>query len=238
METPALRALLWGGERGTKRGPKPSMSVEQIVTTAVETADAEGLAGLSMQRLAEQLGVSKMSLYRYLPGRVELIALMLEAALGPAPDLTTVRGGWRPKLRAWGLHQWEVFRLHPWGLEVAVGARILGPNELAWLETALAGLSRTRLTPAECLDTVALIGGHVRGILRQELGSSPHTALETELTRVMADVLSEQGHAYPNVAAAFVDEPGHDQDRDDALAFGLDRILDGIAALNDRRRPE
>lgn len=236
METETLRALLWDGARGPKRGPKPSMSVEEIVSVAVATADAEGLVGLSMQRLAEQLGVAKMSLYRYVPGRAELTSLMLEAGLGPAPDLATVRGGWRPKLRAWGLHQWEAFRSHPWALEVAVGARVLGPHEVGWLEVALASLSRTRLTGAERLDTIALISGHVRGILRQELGSTPSgTGLESELTSVMAGILAERGGDYPNVTAAFGTDGENDHGRDDALAFGLDRILDGVAALNDRR---
>nr|WP_244163695.1 TetR/AcrR family transcriptional regulator [Rhodococcus koreensis] len=89
---PRTAELLWGSPDRPKRGPKPALSLERIVATAISMADAEGLATLSMQRLAEDLGFTKMSLYRYTPGKAELTALMLDAALGPAPDLSEIDG--------------------------------------------------------------------------------------------------------------------------------------------------
>jgi AcrR family transcriptional regulator len=66
------------GSRRT-RGPKPGLTVERIVRAAIEVADAEGLAALSMRRVADQLGVGTMSLYTYVPGKAELIDVMLDA---------------------------------------------------------------------------------------------------------------------------------------------------------------
>src|SRR5215207_6107774 len=89
--------LLWGARRRPRRGPKPSLSVEQIVSAAVEVADDEGLAALSMQRVAERLGFTTMSLYRYVPGKGELIDLMLDAAFGRPPDPEDEAPNWRTK---------------------------------------------------------------------------------------------------------------------------------------------
>jgi AcrR family transcriptional regulator len=86
MSAPTTLDLLWGSPQRPKRGPKPSLTLQRIVAEAIEHADAEGLASLSMQRLAERLGCAKMALYRYVPGKAELEALMLDAALGAAPD--------------------------------------------------------------------------------------------------------------------------------------------------------
>ncbi|MFE4607994.1 TetR/AcrR family transcriptional regulator [Streptomyces niveus] len=83
--------LLWGtGERAT-RGPKPGLTLGRIVTAAIELADAEGLAAVSMRRLSTELGAGTMSLYRHVPGRAELVDLMLdrvqgEGAHAPEPD--------------------------------------------------------------------------------------------------------------------------------------------------------
>ncbi|WP_258025459.1 TetR/AcrR family transcriptional regulator, partial [Streptomyces bambusae] len=76
--------LLWGPHPPAKpaRGPKRGLTLDAVAAAGVAIADAEGLAGVSMQRVAGELGVTKMALYRYLPGKAELVALMVEAALG------------------------------------------------------------------------------------------------------------------------------------------------------------
>src|SRR5688500_2426129 len=87
-------ALLWEMDHRPTRGPKPALTLERIVTAAITIADAEGLAGLSMRRVAAELGVGTMSLYRYVPGKGELLDLMIdrinEAPRGDAGEL-----GWR-----------------------------------------------------------------------------------------------------------------------------------------------
>ncbi|MEV6522678.1 TetR/AcrR family transcriptional regulator C-terminal domain-containing protein [Longispora sp. NPDC051575] len=79
--------LLWGPGPRPSRGPKPGLTLERIVAAAIAIADAEGLAAVSMQRVAGDLDFTKMSLYRYVPGKAELTALMVDAAMGPPPDL-------------------------------------------------------------------------------------------------------------------------------------------------------
>src|SRR5579863_3839259 len=143
MSAPTALDLLWGTAQRPKRGPKPSLTLERIVAEAIEHADAEGLASVSMQRLSERLGCAKMALYRYVPGKAELEALMLDAALGPAPDPAAsgvddaAHGAdeerWRTRLRAWAMTMFDRMRAHPWADEIAQGVRPVGPNEVGWI---------------------------------------------------------------------------------------------------------
>lgn len=239
MPAPTVVELLWGTGRQAKRGPKPSLSLEAIVGAAIELADAEGMAGVSMQRVAERLGYTKMSLYRYVPGKAELAALMLEQALGAPPDIATAQAlseeaPWRAGLRRWTEEIFRRYRAHPWSLELSAGIRPMGPNELGWLEAALSVMAGIGLTGPERLDTVVVLNGHVRSLALQNGGTSAD-GMEEQLMQQMAEVMEAAGDRYPEVAAAMGEQTGGASARDDALNFGIDRILDGLQALIDRR---
>src|ERR671914_2667448 len=129
-------ALLWGTPKRPGRGPKPGLSVEQIVDAAIEVADAEGLAALSMRRVADRLGVGTMSLYTYVPGKAELLDLMLDTVLAEEarPDGA---GGWRAGLELRAREDWALFHRHPWILQITPGRSLLGPNETDLFEATL-----------------------------------------------------------------------------------------------------
>jgi len=237
MSAPTSLDLLWGTAQRPRRGPKPSLTLERIVAEAIEHADAEGLASLSMQRLAERLGCAKMALYRYVPGKAELTALMLDAALGPAPapasapapDQPGDAEPWRAQLRAWAMTMFERMLAHPWAHELAQGVRPLGPNEVGWMESALTTLAGSGLTGPEALDTIALLAGHVRSLALQAAAAGGDS-LEAGLGRQVAQALVGQAGRYPRTVAAFA-ESGPPGARDNALDFGIDRILDGLGVL-------
>ena len=75
-------SLPWGLPGARRRGPKPRHSVDEVVQAAIALADAEGLAALSIRRVAETLGLSAMSLYTYVPSKAELVDLMLDRVAG------------------------------------------------------------------------------------------------------------------------------------------------------------
>jgi AcrR family transcriptional regulator len=233
MATPSALDLLWGTPQRPRRGPKPSLSRDRIVAEAIALADAEGLASLSMQNLAERLGCAKMALYRYVPGKAELVALMIDEAIGdppPAPDQPagTDEAGWRGVLREWARTIYRRYRAHPWSIEATTGARPNGPHEMAWLESALTALAGTGLTGAERLDAVVLLNGHVRSLV--QVAPPGQEDLEGEMARQALVALSAHADRYPQVMAAFAEGPGPGG-RDNALDFGIDRILDGLGAL-------
>jgi AcrR family transcriptional regulator len=232
MATPSALDLLWGAPQRPRRGPKPSLSLERIVTGAIALADAEGLASLSMQHLAERLGCAKMALYRYVPGKTELVALMVDAAIGDPPPPAEPAGpgepAWPAVLREWATTIFGRYRAHPWSIEATTGARPTGPHEVAWLESALTALAGSGLTGAERLDAVVLLNGHVRSLV--QVTAAGQEDLEGEVARQIGTALSAHADRYPQVVAAFADGPGP-AGRDNALNFGIDRILDGLAAL-------
>lgn len=228
-ETAAI-TLLWGRRTAPKRGPKPTLSLDTIAAVGIEIADADGLAAVTMQRVAERLGVTKMALYRYVPGKTELVALMVELALGEPPPLTAVADDWRPKLDTWARQMFDRFWAHPWALEATVGARAIGPNELGWLEQATAALTGTGLAGSEMLDVAVTIIGHVRTIA-QQAAPAPADAPEQAMGNTMGALLTGREHRFPALVAALADPAGKDQ----ALGFGLQCILDGVESLINRR---
>ena len=134
--------LMWQGDAQARPGPRPGLTLGQIVVAAVALADREGLSALSMRRVASELGVGTMSLYRYVPGKGELLDLMLDHVNGVpdgAPDPRSL--SWRRTLEemAWGI--WDLYQAHPWLLHVNQSRPVLGPNSLAGFNHVLAGLA-------------------------------------------------------------------------------------------------
>jgi AcrR family transcriptional regulator len=218
--------FLWE-EKKPKRGPKPALTLDAIADAAIVVADAEGLVAVSMQRVATDLGYTKMSLYRYLPGKAELVALMLERAIGAPPGLAS--GGWRAGLEEWARRLLERYLAHPWAIEATVGKRALGPYEMGWMECALARLEGLPLSGAERLDTIAVLAGHGRMLAQQAAAMLG----EAEMTSAMGAVMRAHGERFPHLMAAMADAgAGADQ----AFEYGLARILDGIEKLIRTRR--
>jgi AcrR family transcriptional regulator len=220
--------LLWGARPQPKRGPKPAMSLDLIARAGIEIADAEGLAAVSMQRVAADLGYTKMSLYRYVPGKAELVALMADLAMG-APPQPPAGAGWRERLDAWARALLPGFERHPWILEATTGPRVLGPNELAWMESAISALDGTGLRGGERMDAMVVLVGHVRTIAQQTRTASGG-GLERQLGMILAELMREHGDRFPAVNAALTAAVA-DGDQDQALDFGLERILDGLGVL-------
>ncbi|MFD7918282.1 TetR/AcrR family transcriptional regulator C-terminal domain-containing protein [Streptomyces sp. NPDC059740] len=124
---------------------------------------------------------------------------------------------------------------HPWLVDAVVGPRVMGPNELTWIEGALRALDGSGLSGAEQMDAVTLLSGHIRDIARHARASGPSGSPEGQILGCLTEVLHDHPDRYPALAAALA-SPAGPQDRDQALEFGLERILDGLAALIARRR--
>jgi AcrR family transcriptional regulator len=219
--------LLWALRQAPTRGPKPTLTIEGIARVAVEIADADGLGAVSMQRVARQLGVTKMALYRYVAGKSELLAVMIEQAVGDPPDLHRVRGGWRGKLQAWAQAMWATWDRHPWLPGATTGDRVLGPRELGWTECAVGALAGSGLAGREQLDAVLVLSGHLRNTRSlATAGTQPWT------TGRQVALLRQHGDRFPALMAA-VPAAGDPSPRgsDHAREFGLARILDGLGIL-------
>jgi AcrR family transcriptional regulator len=225
-------ALLWGLREPPRRGPRPGLTVEQIALAAMRIADADGLDALSMQRIAAALGVTKMALYRYVAGKSDLEAVMIEAAVGDPPDLAGVPGGWRARLEEFVRLLGLAWRRHPWLPWVTVGDRVMGPRELGWVESAVSALDGTPLDGTERLDAVFVLFGHIR--TTQSL-STAGTQPWTDDKRVMRQLLAAHRERYPALTQVLSAEGSVGGSADNGREFGLRRLFDGLQQLIDQR---
>ncbi|MGK5546216.1 GntR family transcriptional regulator [Streptomyces sp. URMC 127] len=152
---------------GTGTGPPPgrpngalrTLTRDRIVRTAVALADVHGAAALSMRALAAELGVPPMALYRHVPGKDDLVALMADAAFAECRLSGSVPAGWRGRLEAAARHQWALYRRHPWLPRAGLPAAAAG-----LVEWAMAPALRRGLEPAAVTRTAAAVTGYVRGM--------------------------------------------------------------------------
>lgn len=223
-----MTELLWGRQQPPSRGPKPAMTLEGIARAAIAIADADGLDAVSMQRVAGDLSFTKMSLYRYVPGKAELVAVMTDLAMGLPPERPELP--WREALNAWAMDLFAGFTKHPWLLQSTVGRRVLGPNELTWMDRGVQALAGIGLNGGEQLDSLVVVVGHVRTIAQQSSTVPGGTIglTENDLNATIAGVLRTQADRFPGLAAAMQSIDGH---QNQGLTFGLDRIFDGIDLL-------
>ncbi|NKY34839.1 TetR/AcrR family transcriptional regulator [Nocardia speluncae] len=135
---------MWGLAPAGTRGPRRGLSLEQIVDTAIELADEEGFAALSMNKVAERLGFTAMSLYRYVDSKSTLVEIALDRVLGTPPE-TAPGTPWRAALHEWAWAEYRLIVKHVGWLSVRMSAPPLGPNNVAWLEAGLSALGQTRV---------------------------------------------------------------------------------------------
>ncbi|MFJ8580147.1 TetR/AcrR family transcriptional regulator [Micromonospora sp. NPDC093277] len=237
-----LRLLWRQPDESPRRGPRPGRSLDDIVTAAIELADADGLDALTMRAVAQAVGVAPMSLYTYVPGKAELLDLMLDAGYTrmPRPD----RSGepWRARVAALAGDNRELYTAHPWATEVATGRPPLGPGMMAKYEYELRAFDGTGLDDVQRDAALTYVLDFVRAAAR--------SAAEARLTRretawsdeqwwaangpLLARVLDER--RYPTAvrvgaAAGAAQNAAYSPDR--AYQFGLARVLDGLGVLID-----
>jgi AcrR family transcriptional regulator len=243
LALPRRIALAWGVAASPQRGPKREMSVERIVEAAVEIADEKGLAAVSMSSVASALGFTPMSLYRYVTAKDDLLVLMFEEGIGVPPEHVRESADWREGLSRLCAAQGEIFERHPWLLDIPVAGVTITPNNLAWMDAGLHALADTRLTPTERLAASLLVAGQVRWQATVTRGYAEADRTATGSTKADTDSgwADEAGLLEVLITAdQFPDlEPlaraGVFRSDADPFAWGLDRVLDGLAAVIDAR---
>ncbi len=225
--------LLWGEKPHPGRGPKPSLTLDAVVAAAIDVADEEGLADLSMRRVAEKLGFTTMSLYRYVPGKAELLDLMQDAAVAevalPGHDLD-----WRAGLTFSAGQDWELYRRHPWMVQVTSTRSVPGPHYMANFEARLRVLESTGLSGREIMAVANLVSQYVEGAARRAAeAQQAERTTGVGMEEWWGSRVSLWGHLtedrYPTLARVWM-AGGYDGMVDD-FEFGLQRVLDGVAVL-------
>ncbi|MEU3458993.1 TetR/AcrR family transcriptional regulator C-terminal domain-containing protein [Streptomyces sp. NPDC006733] len=220
------------------REPARELTRERIVLTAIGIADREGLAAVSMRRIAAELGVAAMALYRHVPGKDELVVLMADEAAGRGELPEPGPSDWRERLEQGTRLQWRMYRRHPWLAPVMSMTRPpLVPNAMAIVEWSVRALDH--LDPADMLHVAVTMVNYARGTavnLEAEAEAEHSTGitsaqyLNANETAMQAIVSSGRFPMYSTVAGR------HDLeiDLDTIFEFGLGRLLDGIEVFVSR----
>ena len=221
------------------RGPRPKITLDEVVGAGVAVADAEGLPALSMRKVATRLGVGAMSLYTYVPGRDELIELMVNRVYGeltaPSPEL-----GWRVSIEQQVGQRWAMYERHPWLLDLNMARMPVGPHVLDADEALYAALLRAGLQGADVVSATNLIIWQLLGAARSQIVEAD----ETRRTGTSAEAYWNARMSfwetyfdydrYRSIAAiwsagGFDDEEAHAFDR------LLGRLLDGLESRLEQR---
>ncbi len=226
--------LAWGKKPAPSRGPKPTLSADRIARVAIRLADAEGMAGVTMQVLARQMGLTTMALYRYFPAKADLVALMIDSASDSPLDFGKPSLPWSRRLKEWARRCLAIYKDHPWFLEATSSREgVMGPNELSWMEAALAMLAESGLGPKERHHAFLAIIGHVRGHATfQRAGRL--TGARNDWRRELARMLQLEAARYP-ILLDVVRSGGFNENVGGAFEFGLNCIVDGIRARVSKR---
>jgi AcrR family transcriptional regulator len=233
-------ALLWRTREASSRKSEPDLSVDRIVRAAIDLADAEGLGAVSMRRVAERLGVGTMSLYTYVPGKGELLDVMLDTVYGETTQPEEGTGDWRGNLELIARENWALHLRHPWMLQVVTNRAVLGPNVIAKYDDELSAIAGVGLTDIEMDATLSLVLGYVRGAARDAVEAAQlerQTGMSDEQwwsvhAPLLAQVLDPT--RYPTgarVGSAVGEVYGAAFDPHQLFEFGLERVLDGIATF-------
>jgi len=234
---------LWRAGTASDREPRLGLSLERIIESAIELADSDGLGAVSMKRVAERLGFTTMSLYRYVASKDDLLLLMHDAAWQPPPGLDTPCEDWRSGLERWCREQHVIMQRHPWLEQIRITDRAGTPSQLTWMDLGLRTLADTPLTEHLKAEVLLLLSGYVfwearfagdiEHAARQGVFSADHAAeAYGELLNALVD--AERFPALRRtVEAGIFDVSGGNPYAE--FAFGVDLILDGIDCLMGRQ---
>lgn len=210
----------------------------QIVHTATAIADAEGLAATTMRRIATELGVATMALYRYVRGKDDLVTLMADAAFAEHPPPAHSTGDWRAELELLCRTQWAMYRRHPWLAQVVSLTRpLLAPHALVHTEWTMRAVADQGLDHSTLIHVAATVANFVRGTavnLQREAEAEQDTGIiDDEWLNTQSDSLAAtlRGGSFP-ILANISTRDDVDLTLDTLFEFGLQRMLDGIASLS------
>ncbi|MEW5990234.1 MAG: TetR/AcrR family transcriptional regulator [Chloroflexota bacterium] len=214
-----------------------SLTRARIVEAAIEMADAEGIAGLSMRKLGQVLGVDPMSLYNHVRDKDDLLDGMADAIVGevgPAAE----GGPWKADLRATVMTARQTMLRHPWAAAVLESRATPGEATMRYMEGVLGALRRGGFSVSLAHHGLHVLGSRVFGFSQDLFDDKAEPNPDPA---AMASLAESWATAFPNIAElalAVRHEGGLGGCDDDVeFEFGLDLILDGMERLQEAATP-
>lgn len=232
-------AIAWGLVKEPQRGPKRELSIKKIVDSAIAIADEDGIAAVSMSRVAASLGHTAMSLYRYIPSKDDLLLLMQDAVYDLTLPEYADSAGWRDNMKYFVRSTIAVFRDHPWISDIPISGVPVTPNTLRIVDWALQGLNGFELDANFKTGMILLLSNYARacGQLLVDLSRTFQTGKSfgkyssEDYSRILKELVSAEQFPYLHallLSGDYASDDSIDHDLDQEFDFGLELILDGI----------
>lgn len=240
---PGVGTVVVAPARRTRRPVVPEPQRDAVVRTAVEIADLEGLAGLSMRRLAAGLGSATMSVYRHVTDKEELLILMIDRVFAANPPPAPAPAGWRARIEQMCRLQWAMYRRHPWLAQAVSFTRPLpAPHAMAHTEWTMRVLDGHGLDLESLFVAAVTLANYVRGTavsLEAEAQALHESGLtETQWMEAQEGRFRAAMERMPMpLMGAYIAGPEQRYSLDLLFEFGLQRLLDGLELLLDASKP-
>ncbi|MFD7029213.1 TetR/AcrR family transcriptional regulator [Streptomyces sp. NPDC059917] len=215
-------------------GPsQPGLTRPALVQAALRVLEREGIGGLSMRKVAAELGVKAASLYWHVRNKEELLDLLTDELMADA-EAPPREGDWREQLREYCVR----YRRHLLGkrdaAKVVAGRLAPGPHLLRLMEDQLTRLREAGFSDADAAMISYLLGAFVQGFVLQEQGPISASEAMGASRREAATAAGEQFRrlprdSFPSLVALADDLT--DPSTEARFSFGLERLLDGLATL-------
>lgn len=221
--------VVWERPEPPERPVPAPLSRELIVQAAVRLADADGLAAVSLRKVAAALDVGPMRLYGYIATKEELLDLMADAVHA---GIRPTGAGWREVLCSLAESTRLAVRRHEWFADLIGGRPSLGPNALARGEAVIAAMDGVDVD--DVMPIVSAVDAYVIGAVRRETAerrAERASGLDKEQWQRAYGPYLERTFAsgrFPALARVIRDAVH--LDADETFWLGLDFLLDGIEA--------
>jgi AcrR family transcriptional regulator len=208
------------------------LSRERVLRAAFVLTDRDGIDSLSMRKLAQELGVEAMSLYRHVRNKGDIVDGMVDLVFGEI-GLPPKQVDWKTAMRQRAISAREVLARHPWAIGLMESRSTPGPATLQHHDAVIGCLREAGFSIALAAHAYSVLDSYIYGFALQQ-ASLPFTSSE-EVAEVADSFLRHfPADAYPHLAELTVRhvlQPGYDYANE--FKFGLDLILDGLEKLRD-----
>jgi AcrR family transcriptional regulator len=219
--------------------PRERLNRDRVLRAAVSLADQIGIDALSMRRLAHELGVVPMALYKHVANKEELLDGMVESIIGEI-DPPKLHADWRSAVRLRVLSARRALQRHSWARQAIESRTTKTPAVLDYMDSFIGMLLAGGFSADLTHHIMHAIGGRMWGFTQELFDDSGATRPVSATSPAMdtASMLEQMAERYPNIVAmattASHDEGsivGHGCDDEFEFEFALDLLLDGFDRL-------
>jgi AcrR family transcriptional regulator len=210
------------------------LSRERILQVALQKADTEGIAALSMRKLAQEFGVKAMSLYNHVANKDDMVDGMVDLVVGEI-ELPRLDVDWKTAMRQRAISAHTVLLRHPWATLALMSRVNVGPAMLRYVDATLACLVEAGFSYPMADYAWNALDSHIYGFTLQALNFPFQADEYAAAAKDYVAMIPPETYPYLNQLTHHVMDGRHDGLHD--FEFGLNLLLDGLETLMSPNQP-